>query len=245
MDKGVGAEAIFRDARSFEYALDLLVDETASLGFDAVDYAFMPAARNGEGGWNAPNIVSRNFPPRWARGWARYARLDPYLCSCYQRNLPLDWNEVKGADWLSDAQQHAIAYIDTLGFLDGITVPIHLPGGSFAFVSAVSCSRQGAWRAAQEATTEKLFVLAHTFHAAVIRHGMTPKPTCSIAISPRERDVLRHAAHGLSAPATARLIHRSVETVRRQRKSAMSKLGAHTMAQAVARAMSLGALDQP
>ena len=56
MDKGVGAEAIFRDARSFEYALDLLVDETASLGFDAVDYAFMPAARNGEGGWNAPNI---------------------------------------------------------------------------------------------------------------------------------------------------------------------------------------------
>ena len=239
----MGTAAIFRDCRSFEYALDLLADEAQSLGFDAIDYAFMPVARNGDGQWNAPDIASRNFPPRWARGWARYASLDPYLCSCYQRNLPLDWNEVKGAGWLSETQKGAIAYIDTLGFLDGITVPIHLPGGSFAFVSGVSHPRRGVWRADQEAITEKLFVLAHSFHAAVIRHRLVPIPTHASAVSPREGEVLRHAAHGLSAPATARLMHRSVETVRRQRKSAMAKLSAHTMAQAVARGMSLGILE--
>ena len=74
-DHTMGTAAIFRDCRSFEYALDLLADEARSLGFDAIDYAFMPVARNGDGQWNAPNIASRNFPPRWAQGWARYASL--------------------------------------------------------------------------------------------------------------------------------------------------------------------------
>jgi FixJ family two-component response regulator len=35
------------------------------------------------------------------------------------------------------------------------------------------------------------------------------------------------------------------QTVRRQRKSAMDKLGAHTIAHAVARAVSLGAIEPP
>ena len=238
-------EAAFRAAPSFDKALDLLAEEIATLGFDAVDYAFMPLARSRDGGWNAPEIVSRNFPPHWTRGWSRYSREDPYLCSCYRRNLPLDWNEVKGAGWLSDTQKQAIAFIDDLGFLDGITVPIHLPGGSFAFVSGLSRPRQGVWRAEQDAMKEKLFVLAHTFHAVVGRQVRISGRDRSATLSPRESDVLRHAASGLSAPATARVIHRSMETVRHQRKSAMSKLGAHTIAQAVARAISLGLLDEP
>ena len=238
-------EAAFRNARSFDHALDLLAEEAAALGFDGVDYAYMPRARKCDGSWNAPEIVSRNFPPRWNRGWSRYASADPYLCSCYQRNLPLDWNEVKGAAWLSETQKQAISYIDGLGFLDGITVPIHLPGGSFAFISAVSHPHLGTWRACELPVREKLFVLAHTFHASVARHSGIAVAERATSLSPREREVLRHAAAGLSAPATARGIHRSAETVRRQRKSAMSKLGAHTIAQAVARAIAMGLIDQP
>ncbi|MBI2803202.1 MAG: LuxR family transcriptional regulator [Gammaproteobacteria bacterium] len=238
-------EAVFRAARSFDAALDLLAENVVTLGFDAVDYAFMPRARGRDGAWNAPEIVARNFPPHWTRGWSRYASEDPYLCTCYQRNLPLDWNEVKGAAWLSNTQRQAITFIDDLGFLDGITVPIHLPGGSFAFVSALSRPRQGAWRAQQEAMKEKLFILAHAFHAGVDRQARIASQERSVTISPRELDVLRHAASGLNAPATARIIHRSVETIRRQRKSAMSKLGSHTIAQAIALAISMDLLDEP
>lgn len=225
-------------ARSFEGALDAFADRAAELGFDGIDYAYMPRARRQDGGWHAPDIASRRFPPRWERGWRRYAAQDPYLCSCYQRNLPLDWNEVKDATWLSPVQREAIAFIDTLGFLDGITVPIHLPGGSFAFISGVSRARRGAWRVRE--TTGQFFLMAHGFHAEVARHLHLGGDATSTTLTSREREVLRHAADGLSAAASAQAMRRALETVRHHRKSAMEKLGARTMTQAVARALSLG-----
>ena len=237
-------EAVSRHAYSFDRALDHLAEEVSAVGFDGVGYAFMPQLRTRDGGWSAPDIASRNLPPRWKLGWSRYCRQDPYLWSCYRRTLPLDWNEVKGASWLNDTQRQAIAYIDDLGFLDGITVPIHLGGGSFAFVSAVSRPRHGVWRAQQQYTEEKLFVLAHRFHATVARHVGPSGQECPIALSRRECEVLHHAADGLSVTETARLLHRAAETVRRQRKSAISKLAARTITQAVARATSLGLIDQ-
>lgn len=84
------AVAEFSAARSFPSALDALAERALALGFDAVDYAYMPCARRADGGWHAPDIASRRFPPRWESGWRQYAALDPYLSTCYQRNVPLD-----------------------------------------------------------------------------------------------------------------------------------------------------------
>lgn len=236
------AESLFQGVPGMDAALDLLADEVGALGFDAVDYGFMPRIRDSDGRWRAPDIVARNLPAQWQLGWSRYSRDDPYLWSCYQRNLPLDWDEVKAAGWLSTTQKQAIAYVEELGFGDGVTVPIHLPGGSFAFVSALAKPHQGAWRAQKAQMTERLFFLAHSFHAAVAPHVEPPAMTKTM-LSPREREVLRHAANGLSAPETARATHRSVETVRRQRKSAMRKLEARNIAQAIARASATGLLE--
>ncbi|MGE0674077.1 MAG: autoinducer binding domain-containing protein [Methylibium sp.] len=236
------AESVFHNARGLDAALDRLADEVVAIGFDAVDYGFMPRIRDGDGRWCAPAIVARNLPARWESGWSHYSREDPYLWSCYQRNLPLDWDEVKAAGWLSATQRQAIAYVDELGFGDGLTVPIHLPGGGFAFVSALARPRRGAWRLRQSQMTERLFFLAHAFHAAVSPHLARPS-IGEPMISAREREVLRHAANGLSAPETARATHRSVETVRRQRKSAMRKLEARSIAQAIARASATGLLE--
>jgi len=238
----MSALAEFRVARSFHHALDALAEQALALGFDAIDYAYMPRARRGDGGWHAPEIRSRRFPPRWERGWQPYAAQDPYLCTCYQRTLPLDWNEVKGAAWLTPVQRDAIAFIDRLGFLDGITVPIHLPAGRFAFISGVSHARDSAWRLAGYTAIEQFFLLAHSFHAAVAAHVGSTEAAGAPLLSPRELEAIRHAAQGLSAPATAAAMHRSLETVRHHRKAAMAKLGARTITQAVARALSLGLL---
>ncbi len=235
----------FQTARTLDVALDRLAEATSSLGFDAVDYGFMPRARAADGRYNAPDIVTRNFPPRWMAGWTRYCREDPFLCAGYPRTLPLDWSEVIGADWLNTTQRQALAYLEDLGFTDGLTIPIHLPDGGFAFVSALAHGHGDAWRAHQSQVSDQLFVLAHGFHAAVASRFGLRSDTRGVSLSPREREMLSHAAAGLSAPETARRVHRSVETVRRQRKSAMEKLGAHTVVQAVARAMNLGLLEIP
>ena len=236
-------DPIFSGARSFDHALDILAEQAGRLGFDAVDYAYMPQVRSSDGGWIAADIASRNFPARWERGWSRFGRYDPYLWSSYERTLPLDWNEVKTAGWLSSLQRQAIDFVDDLGFRDGLTIPIHLPGGRFAFVSGLAQDPIGAWRL-QAAAGERLFILAHQFHGAVAaRLGRERVAPGAGPLSPRERECLRYAAAGYSAVATAAATGRSCETVRRQRKSAIAKLNARTIAQAVASAAALGLLD--
>ena len=236
-------ESVFKPARSFDQAMDILASEVTALGFDAVDYAYLPRVHSPGGVWVSPYIVARNFPPRWRRGWLRFGSHDPYFRSCYRRNLPLDWSEVKGAPWLTDMQKQSIAYIEDMGFPDGITVPIHLAGGRFAFVSAVS-SRLGAeWRRDQLRRQERVFVLAHAFHQFSANAFGQPSSAPARALSTREIECLNHAAAGNMAPATAIAIERSVETVRRHLKSAMAKLGARTIAQAVATAALMGLLD--
>lgn len=238
-------ETGFHRAATFDGALDHLAEATRALGFDAVDYGFMSRARTADGRYNAPDIAWRNWPAHISASWSRYCREDPFLYAGYPRTLPLDWRQVKSANWLSATQKEALAFVEGIGICDGLTVPIHLPDGGFAFVTAVSHHGHSAWRTQQSQVTDQLFVMAHEFHAAVApRFGMKPAPR-DAKLSPRECEMLSHAAAGLSAPETARRVHRSVETVRRQRKSAMEKLGAHTVAQAVAHAMRLGLIAMP
>ena len=242
-------DAEFRTARSFDSALDRLAEATLAMGFDAVDYGQIPRAKAADGSYNMPSIEARYFPAHWQRGWTRYARIDPFLFACYPRTLPMDWRDVRGANWLSAKQRDAVAYVEDMGFVDGLSVPIHLPAGGFAFVSALSREENGAWRRHTPECRERLFLMAHDFHAAVGHRFQLEGACVSRApqslwrLSPREREVLALAADGHSAPQTAALLKRSVETVRRQRKSAMARLASRSMPQAVARAISLGLLS--
>lgn len=234
----VRGDAVFACAPGFDAALNALADATRCLGFDIVDYGFMPRAREADGRYHAPTIIARNLSRRWQRGWSRFLRDDPLLHGAYPRTLPLHWAEIQQASWLTPIQHEAFRFIGELGINDGVTVPIHLPDNAFAFVTAASSLANSAWRAKKARVLEKLFVLAHAFHA---NHGgrmsVVPQLSQRSLLTPREQLVLRYAAAGLTAPETATRIHRSVETVRLQRKSAMRKLDAHTIAQAVARAL--------
>lgn len=237
----IRGDATFKHTRTFDAALKQLGEATCTLGFDTVDYGFMPHARSTDGRYHAPTIVARNMPRQWLRGWGPFLREDPLLYGSYPRTLPLDWQEIQQAAWLTPIQRQAFQFIDELGIRDGVTVPIHLPDNAFAFVTVACRERYGTWRSQKSKVLERLFVLAHAFHAD---HGGRAKVVHSwlhdARITPRERVVLSYAAAGLSAPETALRIHRSVETVRLQRKSAMRKLNAHTMAQAVAHAIDGG-----
>jgi LuxR family transcriptional regulator len=231
----------FGSARTFDAALDQLAEATGALGFDSVDYGFMPQARAADGRYHAPTIVSRRFPRRWLQGWAPFQREDPLLYGAYPRTLPLDWKDIADAPWLKPIQREAFGYIRGLGFADGVTVPIHLPDNAFAFVTVATREQKGAWRERKAEVMDRLFVLAHAFHASQGGHWSVQALQPQI-LSAREQLVLALAAAGLNARQTASRIHRSVETVRRQRKAAMHKLSARTMAQAVAQAMQRGSL---
>ena len=231
-------------ARSFETALDLLAEETRRLGFEGVDYAYLPSVRLIGGEWAAGPVFARNFPRRWQVGWARYGRHDPILPFSFRRGLPVDWQVVRRTLSLSGPQRAAVDFLDAgMGFPGGITVPIHLPGNRFAFVSGVSSLRGPAWEALSARAMAPLMVLAHTFHHLVAARSAVTAIAPSARLTRREIECLQHAADGLSAPASARRQQRSVETVRGHLKRAMAKLGAHTIAQSVAIAAACGLIE--
>lgn len=233
-------------ARDFDAALDLLAEEARQLGFDGVDYAYLPSVRLIAGGWAAGPVFARNFPRRWQVGWARYGRHDPILPLCFRRGLPVDWQAVRLGLPLSGPQRAAVDFLESgMGFPGGITVPIHLPGNRFAFVSGVSTLSGTAWETLSGRAMAPLMVLAHTFHHVVADRCPPPASPAPARLTRREIECLQHAADGHATPHTARLLNRSVETVRGHLKSAMAKLGARTIAQSVAIALSCGLLDAP
>ena len=240
---------IFTPARSFDAALDRLAERVVAFGFDAVDYAYMPRLRRADGGWCAPSVVDRQMPRGWQRGWSRYGSLDPYLRTCAQRTLPLDWSEVHGAAWLAPVQRDAIAYLADLGFPHGITVPLHLPDGAFAFISAMLGRDDAASRSVRAAAQGELLVLAHSFQAFVAEcfpeHCPQAGNVRAWRLTAREAECLNRAAAGYSAPETAAVLSRSTETIRFHLKNAMTKLGARTIAEATSRAALAGLIEPP
>jgi len=62
-------------------------------------------------------------------------------------------------------------------------------------------------------------------------------------LSPVELDVLRDAANGLTCQESAKLRAKSTETVKSQRKSVMTKLGARNMTQAVGTGSAIGLIS--
>jgi LuxR family transcriptional regulator, quorum-sensing system regulator SdiA len=227
--------------RNFDAALDVLAEAVRTLGFDAVDYAALPAARVLDGAWAGQRIFERDFPSGWQRGWRVHGRFDPILPTSFREGLPVDWQAVRRRS-LTRPEREAIAVLDSMGFPGGLTVPIHLPGNRFAFVSGASCRSGEAWDKLYTLARLPMMVLAHTFHHVVAAREPS-QWAADVRLTRREIQCLQFAAHGNAAPATARQMNRSVDTVRRHLKSAMAKLGARTIAQSVAIGVACGLIE--
>lgn len=231
---------------SFEAAMDVAGEALRQLGFSRLDYGYQPMPRLPDGRWSAPPLETRSFPARWDRQWPRHRTHDPYFHACFEGRMLVDWAEVRRRENLSREQRDSCNYLLDQGLGQGLTVPIHLPGGRFAGLSAVGDCSEDRWRETVERSSDTLFLLAHHFHHAVFDKFKDPFPSNRAAgLSRRELECLHWSALGKSADDIAAILERSVETVRVHLKHAYHKLEATNRAQAVARAIRLGLIDVP
>ncbi|MFD1330937.1 autoinducer binding domain-containing protein [Methylopila musalis] len=232
-------------AEDFASALDCLMEITSDLGFTQVLYAYMPRApRLPNGDWLPLKLNVRNFPDHWEDEWRQFMRVDPYYRACFDGTMPLDWSEVQERPNLSAQQKAACGYLNDLGLSRGITVPVHLPTGRFAVVSAIT-DRSGAnWTNVQATARDPLHWLTHAFTQFVLERGFEDQieTAASVQLTPREIECLRWASAGKTSADTAIIIGRSVETVRLHMKNAIRKLDACNRAQAVAAAIQMGVI---
>jgi LuxR family transcriptional regulator len=233
-------------ASTLNRAMDLLAEAVGELGFLRVIYSCMPATRLADGRWAPPPLIWRNLPPRWERQWPRHSANDPYYHACFGNDLSVEWSTIQCRENLSPAERDSWSYLADNQMNRGLTIPIHMPGRRFAYVSALDCAACDDWYAVVDRSRDALFIIAHHFNQTVLTKFGNPFPHYRIAeLSARELECLTWAAKGKTAQDTACIIDRSVETVRIHLKNACFKLGATNRTHAAAKAVFLGLIECP
>jgi DNA-binding CsgD family transcriptional regulator len=238
--------ANIQSAANMNVAMDVLAEACQSLGFPMVCYSYLQSTRLADGRWAAPPLLTRNYPAGWDAAWERHNANDPYYHACFEGSLTIEWDSIQARGTLDPAERDSWHYLADKRLQKGVTVPIHLPGRRFAFVSAIGDCADEDWGRLVRSTRETLFLLAHHFHSATFRKFQNPFPKHgSETLSARELECLTWAANGKTAEDIACILGRSVETVRIHLKRAGAKLAASNRAHAVAKASYLGLIDFP
>ncbi len=230
-------------AETFGESLDVLADVVGRIGFTQALYGYIPGTpRQRDGSWAPLKLNVRNFPTGWEQGWQEFMSVDPYYRACFTGTDPVDWIDVQHSDTISPAQAKAFEFLGDYGLSRGITVPVHLPFGRFAVMSAIADSTCKNWNALRTGAREPLFRVMHTFTRAIFQNGLESQIDVAdrVTLTRREQECMRWAALGKTSAEIAIILDRSPETIRLHIKNSIAKLNATNRVQAVANALDRG-----
>lgn len=229
--------------------LDGRVDEVFAgvrdLGFDGLIYDYTPVPFDLSGRINIPSLLKlRNIAEDMHDYWCErgYFRIDPVQILAARTSTPFFWSYDDEADsrirgLLSEETAPVASYLREREISSGVTVPIHMPRGDFATVTAVRFGRRSGEARDGLRSMADFGLLAHIFHeAAFALFDDAVRLAGQARLTGRERECLRLSAEGLSAKEISRIIGRSVPTVVLHLNKAAKKLGARNRTQAVVRA---------
>ena len=240
----MGRVDAIRDCFASHKTLDACVDEAfgllRSLGFDALVYDYTPVPFDLDGSIMVPSLLmSRNMADDMHEYWCErgYGRIDPIQKAAARTSVPFFWKFDKEADtqiseFLTEDSEPVVRYMRKCDRTNGVTIPIHLPGGGYATLNGIGFGREVEF--AREARYLADFgFLAQIFHECAFEHFDQSALRPNVApLTERERECLRLSSQGLSAKEISRVIDRSVPTVVMHLAAATRKLGAKNRTQA-------------
>lgn len=193
-------------------------------------------------GFSDPALkVLSSYPSSWARQYIeqKYEDIDPVVGLARSSQRSFQWDR-----WTlrlpSASQQRFFSEAAKFGIHSGVTVPIRGGFGRFAaFTLAGNMEAGGEVRSTEVMDLLQLAGLYYHAHVyAKLQLGLTR--LADAPLTQRERQCLFWAARGKKMPETAKILGISTRTVVFHLENARSKLGASTVAQAVAEAADRG-----
>ncbi|MET3794101.1 LuxR family transcriptional regulator [Aquamicrobium terrae] len=235
--------------------LDDCVDEALAavhqFGFHRLVYDYTPVTLDIDGTLMLPSLLMlRNVDEDMRLYWfdQGYYRIDPTQRLAAQTSTPFFWDLDRKSEtdiraFLVDDAEPAVRYLRDRDQTTGVTVPIHMPGGGYATVTAI-CNAGDLELGRDAGSIARLGLIAHIFHEnAYAKFDATAHKVRVASLSRRERECLRLCAEGYSAKQIARVIGRSEPTVVMHLSAAAKKLGARNRTQAVVRALHYRLID--
>jgi DNA-binding CsgD family transcriptional regulator len=180
-----------------------------------------------------------NYSSKWqecydSRG---YLQVDPTVQHALKSSLPVVWSNqlfTHARDMWEDARSH--------GLRVGWAQASRDPAGAVGLLT-LARSAEPLSRSELDANQAKMAWLAQYTHAAMARL-LTPKlaPETQIALTPREKEVLRWTAEGKTSYEISQILDVSERTVNFHVNNAVAKLGTSNKTQAAVKATALGML---
>jgi DNA-binding CsgD family transcriptional regulator len=188
-------------------------------------------------------FILSGYPRAWREHYDKnsYLAIDPVITRALTTILPFSWDELdKGDPRVAQLFEEAAGH----GLVHGFSVPVH---GGHGEGGVLSLARPQPPLPQDADERQQLFQQAQWF-AAVLQtklRGFVHEEADAQArpLTPRERDCLRLAAEGHSAPDIARMLRITERTVVFHLNHAEEKLGATRRQQAVARGVALGQIE--
>lgn len=187
----------------------------------------------GEEACALPMVV--DYPSVWQQHYfeRNYIAIDPVVNRAAQARRPYRWDELGE---LSAVQRRMFAEAGEAGLHDGLTVPLHSPGGE-VFVASVASAHGDTDRRRGPALVNLLVTQAHSVLVGLRHPGA---PAAPVQLTARERECLIWSARGKSSWDIGMILSISENTVNFHLKNAMAKLQASTRVMAIVKAIRIG-----
>jgi DNA-binding CsgD family transcriptional regulator len=190
--------------------------------------AFLPADKGPE-----PHFFFLDWPAEWLALYSErnFVANDYVVAEARRRIAPFTWLEAKAERVLSEAEREIWDSAARWGWTDGLSVPIHGPGGYFAAV--VMAGKQRAMPSGLRNRLHLLAFLTHERCRALTRFPVFKNPNA--ALSSRELECMRWVGAGKTDWEIGKIMGLAPSTVKSHVDQARRKLGCKTRPQAVAR----------
>lgn len=183
------------------------------------------------------------FAMEWSEVWRKfylesYLNRDPMLHLLEQADEPFTWGEWKDSKRLTAEERDAFILVGKHGWVDGFALPIRRKGPHVALVSVV-CKKLLDPAADKPFLTHASFCYLERIHGVI---GPSEFPVAPLGLTPRELECLDLVAHGHSDRRIAQKLSVSIATAHEHVQRAMQRLGVTSRSEAVALAISFGAI---
>jgi len=190
--------------------------------------AFPPTDKGPE-----PHFFFLDWPADWLELYSQqnFVANDTVVAEARQRIAPFTWLESRARRVLSEAEREIWDAAARWGWTDGLSVPIHGPGGYFAAIVMA-----GTQRPMPPALRNRLHLLAFLTHERCrALSGLLMVEDPRAVLSSRELECMRWVGAGKTDWEIGKIMSVSPTTVKSHVDQARRKLGARTRSQAVAR----------
>lgn len=208
-----------------------------ALGFRWFTYL---SAGNGK-----PDVIS-TYPAIWSNHYlsSGYAQVDPVISASRQQTVPFFWRALDSAQPLDAAAIRLFDDAASFGIVSGLTVPLCGPKGRTAlFTLSTDEVSPALLRQAEGLKTYIQVCGLHLHNKLTLCVERFMPEYRKTTLTPRQRACLLAAAEGQSAKQAARAIDLTPRTVQHHHEEAKRRLGAQSLAHAVALALRKGIIS--